>query len=293
MRKFLIYWFSDKLCDLYMIISGNQLKNVMQRDRDSSVYTYDFMMNLKEKDYPKYLCKAYLIKTGRKLNLHNPISLSEKVQWLKIYDNLPIKSQLTDKVLVREWVKNKIGEEYLKPVLWIGDRFDDIPFDTFPNSFIIKCNHGCKWNIIIKDKNNFLSNKILTKKIKKKIDGWMSQSFFGWSDFELQYKGIKPRIIVEKLMRENINDNSEELWIWCANSEPYTTGDNNELSQKALELSHILAEGFKFVRVDWIVYNKKLYFGEMTFTPLSGFFKDNVYMNDFYEKLSKKISIKR
>ena len=118
---------------------------VRLRNNGASAFDYNYMMALDKKDYAKYLCEAYLIKTGQKLNLKHPKTLNEKIQWLKIYDNIPIKAQLTDKILVRDWVKDKIGEEYLKPVLWIGDKFEDIPFDTLPDSFIIKANHGCRW----------------------------------------------------------------------------------------------------------------------------------------------------
>ena len=131
-----------------------------------SVFDYDFMMSLNEKDYPYYLSQAYLVKTGQKLNLRHPKTLNEKIQWLKIYDNKPIKSQLTDKILVRDWVREEIGDEYLKPVLWIGDKFDDIPFDSLPISFIVKCNHGCKWQYIIKNKQEFLNKKDLLIQLK-------------------------------------------------------------------------------------------------------------------------------
>ena len=125
------------------------------RNNGDSVFDYDFLMSLDEKDYPYYLSQAYLVKTGQKLNLRHPKTLNEKIQWLKIYDNKPIKTTLTDKILVRDWVKEKIGEEYLKPVLWIGDKFDDIPFDIMPDSFIVKCNHGCKWQFTVKNRQDF------------------------------------------------------------------------------------------------------------------------------------------
>ena len=263
------------------------------RNNGDAVFNYDFMMSLKEKDYPKYLCLAYKIKTGQKLNLKHPKTLNEKIQWLKIYDNIPIKAQLTDKVLVRDWVKEKIGEEYLKPVLWIGDNFDDIPFDKLPNSFIIKCNHGCKWQFIIKNKNKFIENKQVYSYVKNHIDGWMKQSFFGWSDFETQYLNIKPQIIIESLLRDNINKSNNEFWVWCVDSLSYIMKSEKEYHKKALELSSILAKDFKFVRVDWIVYKGKLYFGEMTFTPMSGFLTEDMYRQSFYENISKHFSVKR
>ena len=101
------------------------------------VFDYNFLMSLDEKDYSKYLSQAYFIKTGKKLNLRKPKTINEKIQWLKIYDNLAIKTLLTDKVLVRDWIKEKISDEYLKSVLWVGKSFDSIPFDSLPNFLLL------------------------------------------------------------------------------------------------------------------------------------------------------------
>ena len=149
------------------------------RYNGSSVFDYNFLMNLKEQDYPKYLSQSYYIKFGQKLNLRHPKTINEKIQWLKLYDNIPMKTLLSDKVLVRDWVKEKIGEKYIKPILWTGNNFNDIPFNSLPDNFIIKANHGCSWNIFIKDKNKFLLNEKLFQYTKEQIDGWMDQKFFG------------------------------------------------------------------------------------------------------------------
>ena len=258
------------------------------RDKDSSVFDYDFIMSLEEKKYPKFLCIAYQIKTGFKLNLKHPKTLNEKIQWLKIYDNIPLKTMLTDKVLVREWIKEKIGEEYLKPVLQICNSFDEIVFDKLPERFIIKCNHGCKWQIIIKEKNKFIGNKQIYNYVKKQFDGWMEQSFFGWSDFETQYKNIVPKIIIETLLRdEKFSKTKKEVKNCCFNGIPYynqltsyipeqyqdifdinlnkvntifeprtylpSEKEADELVEKSVELSKILAKNLKFVRVDWMI----------------------------------------
>ena len=279
-------------------------------------------MSLNEKDYPYYLSQAYLVKTGQKLNLKHPKTLNEKIQWLKLFDNKQQKSELTDKVLVRDWVREKIGDEYLKPVLWIGDKFDDIPFSSLPFSFIVKCNHGCKWQFIIKDKDKFLNEKRLFNTIKMYTDNWLIQSFFGWSDFETQYLNIKPKIIIEPLFKE-----FEEVEVLCFNGMPkiiqklyldnnktrfYHTFDENfnsinlnfraeekyfeteadENLKKAVELSKTLAKGFKFVRIDWMIYKNKLYFAEMTFTPYSGFIFFPENHNKLQRKLGKMLNLK-
>ena len=256
------------------------------------------MLSLDDKEYPYYLSQAYFLKTGEKLNLRKPKTLNEKIQWLKLYDNLPIKTTLTDKVLVRDWIKTQIGDEYLKPVLWIGDSFDDIPFSSLPNSFIIKVNHGCKWHVVVKNKNEYLSTQ-QTYNFSRNLF-WLNQTYFGWSDFETQYKNIIPKIIIEELLY----DKNVSFQIWCFNGKPLisrvfnggniTSLDENleninikfltenkygvtyfidcvDILKNAIDLSKKLSKDFKLVRVDWMVYNNKLYFEEMTFTPLSGF----------------------
>lgn len=93
--------------------------------------------------------------TNKNLNLENPKTYTEKIQWIKLYDIDNLKTKLADKYLVRDWVKNKIGEKYLIPLLGVWDKFNDINFNNFPNKFVLKCNHGSSMNIIVLDKNKF------------------------------------------------------------------------------------------------------------------------------------------
>ncbi len=292
------------------------------------IFDYDFLMNLNEKEYPKYLKMAYNIILKQKLNLKHPKNINEKIQWLKIYDNMPVKTQLTDKVKVRDWVKEKIGENYLKPVLQICSSFDEIDFDNLPESFIVKCNHGCKWHFKVKDKKSYLENEKLYNISKNYINSWMAQSFFGWSDFEPQYKNIKPQIIIEPLLTSNNNEPPEEYEVYCFNSEPkisqkcyrknsqdnrhvnsfdcyfkpvnlkfikndvleYSEADN--YLKEAVKLSKILAQDFKFVRVDWMKNKDKLYFAEMTFTPYSGFYEFDDEYKSWLLRLGNMLDLK-
>lgn len=269
--------------------------------------TDEEILKLPKEKYPNYLKRKYFFELKEVLNLKNPKHVGEQIQWLKLYDNTPIKTQLTDKILVRDWIKEKIGEEYLKPIYWIGDNFDDIPFDTLPNDFYIKTNHGCKWHMYIKDKNKFLTEKPLYNYTKNKFETWLKKRF-GIQNLELQYLNIEPKLFIEENVNKNKENGNIDIEIWCFNktvkftriakyhsnpdhnqviiydenlniiklqtnnqnmSEDFTI--SNEL-KKAIELSKQLSKNFKLVRVDWFLSNRKLYFNEMTFTPCAGFF---------------------
>lgn len=258
------------------------------------------------KDQEAYL-KAWVLKmTGKELNLDNPQTYNEKIQWMKLYDSTPLKTRLTDKYLVREWVKEKIGEKYLVSLLGVWDKFDDIDFDKLPQKFVLKCNHGCGMNIIVTDKSMF--NK---EDAKKKINSWMDTDFSVRNGLELHYKAIRPKIIAEEYL-ENDNNELYDYKIWCFNGNPEyiqfiserksSSGykmaffdqnwekqsfvSNHTLIEKKIEkpsnldemlrLSSILSKEFSYVRVDFYRLNDgTLKFGEMTFTPASGTCKWN------------------
>ena len=270
-------------------------------------YEYEDLLNLSEREYPNYLKKIFKNKTGKELNLKHPKTFNEKIQWIKLYDkNLKKKGELTDKIKVREFVMWKIGENYLKPMLFTCKSFDEIPFFFLPNSFIIKANNGCKWQYKIKDKNKFLSEEKLYLYVRNKFNNWMKQRFCYWAGFEMQYKYIEPQIIIEPVLIDDDRDYAIEYEIYCFNGVPkiYQRVEydipvhccvyekNYEESKitfnpayvkyymepeqtliEAVELSKILSKDFNLVRVDWLLYNNNIYFNEMTFTPFSGFYQ--------------------
>lgn len=248
--------------------------------------------------YPYLLKRWYKINTGKTLDLKHPKTFNEKIQWLKLYDSTPLKTKLADKYLVRNWVKEKIGEEYLIPLLGVWKKFDDIDFDKLPNQFVLKTNHGSGMNIIVKDKSKFDK-----KDAKQKFDKWLKINYAFKFGFELHYKNIKPLIIAEKYL-ENINGETKDYKFLCFDGEPkciwvdsdrYSEHKRNVFDlnwneqkitfhnyeqakfiekpvnlEKMTELSKILSEGFKHVRVDFYEVNNKVYFGEVTFTSSSG-----------------------
>ena len=286
-------------------------------------WEYDFLVNLDESEYPKYLKKIFKYRTGKTLNLKHPKTFNEKIQWLKLYDATPLKRDLTDKVRVRDYVREKIGEEYLKPVLQICNSFEEIDFDKLPNAFVMKCNHGCKWQYIIKKKEEYLNTPKLMEITKRQMTGWLEQEFWPWEGFEMQYKGIEPKILIEPLLLDDININTREIEIYCFNGIPkiyvnvkYENGrqicyyDENfnysdlilhpdgknviiktpadNLLKQSVMLSKTLSKGFKLARVDWMIYQNKLYFSELTFTPYAGLIS---FDSKWGKKLGKLIEI--
>lgn len=251
--------------------------------------------------YKENIEKAYYKVFQKKLDLKNPKTFAEKMQWLRVYDNTPLKKQLADKYLVRNWVREKIGEEYLIPLLGAYDKFNKIDFDKLPDSFVIQCNHGCGYNIIVRDKKDFD-----IKSAQKKVNFWMKEDYayrFG----EIHYKDIKRKIIITQYLEELSGDISDYKY-FCFNGKPrcimycsdrksgvvknsfFDLNWNNlkfhyfgELLQDSVEkpenlelmnkLAEKLAGDFPHVRVDFYNINGKIYFGEMTFTAYGGYFR--------------------
>lgn len=249
----------------------------------------------------KHLKRWYYRKTNHKLNLIKPQTYGEKIQWLKLNDSTLLKSELADKYAVRNWIKNKIGTDYLIPLIGYWKKFDDINFDNLPNQFVLKCNHGSGYNIAVKDKSQFDYDEA-----KKQFDIWMKEDYGFRQGLELHYSRIKRKIIAEEYIDSSLSE--VELQAYCFNGKvkfiSYLTDKSQEKRYKCLftpnwqvaefkmgvekfldfeivppkpkcleeflEISEKLAQGFYHVRVDFIIYNGKLKFREMTFTPSNG-----------------------
>ena len=145
--------------------------------------------------------KAYFrLKVKRKLNLKRPETLNEKLQWMKFNYRKPFFSLVSDKYAVRKYIQEKVGEQYLIPLIGRYEKFDDINFEELPNQFIIKCNHDSGGYYICRDKS-----KLDIKAAKKKINSHLKKNFY-YIGREWQYKNIKPCIVVEKLMLDENNE---------------------------------------------------------------------------------------
>ena len=275
----------------------NKITKYIKKPKLIIIYLINKSFFLPDKLYLRWKFKLIM---GYKLNLKNPKTFNEKLQWLKLYDRNPEYIKMVDKYEVREYIKEKIGEEYLIPLIGVYDKFDDIDFNKLPNQFVIKCNHDSGGLVICKDKN-----KLNISMARKKINKSLKRNYY-YSGREWPYKNVKPKILIEKYMedkaaRELIDykfmcfDGKPQLSFTC--SERYDDGlkvtffdfNWNKLpferyypsSDKKivkpinydlmLKFSKILSDNIPFVRVDWYEINGKLYFGELTFYPGSGF----------------------
>lgn len=260
-------------------------------------------MNLIRLSDKKFIEYRFLSEMGYKLNLKNPKTFNEKLQWLKLYDRNPEYTKMVDKYEVREYIKEKIGEEYLIPLIGVYDKFDDIDFDKLPNQFVIKCNHDSGGLVICKDKS-----KLDIESARKKINKSLKTNYY-YSGREWPYKNVKPRIIIEKYMEDSNKSDLIDYKLFCFNgipkivlvcSERFSSSNMCETwfdmdwklidmtesghrvdstiskpkqLKKMVELSKKLSKNIPFIRVDWYEIGDKLYFGELTFYPASGFEK--------------------
>lgn len=156
----------------------------------------------------------FKLRSGCDLDLENPKTFNEKIQWLKLYDSTPLKTRLADKYEARAWIKEKIGEKYLVPLLGVWDSFDEIDFDKLPEKFVLKTTHGSGYNVVVKDKFKFDKAEA-----KKKITDWLSRKFEYQGGFEMHYAGIKPRVIAEEFL--DIDESGAYEWqAFCFNGKP-------------------------------------------------------------------------
>lgn len=243
----------------------------------------------------KFMYRLHLEKT---LNLENPKTFNEKLQWLKLYDRKDIYSIMVDKYRVKEYVANIIGKEYIIPTLGVWDHYDDIDFNVLPEKFVLKCTHDSGGLVICKNKSE------LGLKTKCKIERSLRRNYY-WIAREWPYKTVKPRIIAEQYMTDGESDLNDYKF-FCFNGKvkcfkidfdrfanhkanyydiemnllPFGERvcppdferhfDKTENFEKMVQLAEKLAEGSRFLRVDFYNMNGNIYFGELTFYPNSG-----------------------
>ena len=258
----------------------------------------DFWNFLPDKTYIKLLYRA---KMGKKINLDDPQTFNEKMQWLKLYDRRDIYTTMVDKYEAKKYVANIIGEEHIIPTIAVYDKFDDIDFDSLPKQFVIKCTHDSGGLVICKDKN-----KLDLKAARKKINKCLKHNFY-YRGREWPYKNVKPRIIIEKFMSlggkkgvidykfQMMNGKLKYCYV-CTDRDKghvkFTHYDNNknlmDLIQSGyendpvkgklpktynemLKYAEILSKDTPSIRVDFYDIDGKIYFGELTFYDSAGF----------------------
>lgn len=279
-----------------------------------------FDNNIFRIDDEKYLKIKYRYLLNRKLNLNNPQSFNEKLQWLKLHKQNPEYSKLVDKFEVKEILKNELKGldiNFIK-TLGIYDNFEQIDFNKLPQQFVIKCTHDSGSYKIIKDKGK-INYKELSNFYKKKL----KKNFF-YESREYPYKSIKPRIIIEEFIqdsnREGLLDYKFQCFygkvdniLVCVDREketgvkyhyfdrewkykPYNPyeGINEknvnvakpEKLEEMIKIAEKISKDIPEVRVDLYLVNGKIYFGELTFFSQGGF------DNDITEKADKIIGEK-
>lgn len=268
-------------------------------------------LKLRRMDDKTYLSFQFYRKMKKELNLDNPITFNEKLQWLKLYDRQDYYTKLVDKNLAKETVGKIIGNEYIIPTLGVYEKFEDIDFSKLPEKFVMKCTHDSGGIVICRDKS-----KLNLKKAKKKIDKSLKNNYYyQWREWP--YKNIEPKIIIEQYMEDGLNSQLNDYKMMCFNGKVkcsfvctdrdnkkeglavtfydinwnkmsfrrHYRNDKNEIEkpknyEKMIELTEKICEKIKFARVDWYEIKGKLYFGEVTFFPGAGMEEFEPYVYD-------------
>lgn len=248
----------------------------------------------------KYLRLRYKCIMGKELNLENPITYNEKLQWLKLYDRKPEYTKMVDKYEAKKYVSDIIGNEYIIPTLGVWEKAEDIDFDALPNEFVLKCTHDSGGMVICNDKS-----QLDIQSTKATLNHFLNRNFYSLHR-EWPYKNVKPRIIAEKYMVDESGYELKDYKFFCFDGKVnamFIATDRNEKTEtcfdffdrdfnhmpvinghpntkkelkkplgfeKMIELAERLSIGIPQVRIDFYDINGKVYFGEMTFFHWSG-----------------------
>lgn len=296
---------------------ANKLRSACKVIADAD-YRFMILANLGFFNYmpdERFLKKRFKHTFGKELDLENPKTFNEKLQWLKIHDRNPAYVKLVDKYAVREFIAEQLGEEFLIPLLGVWERPDDIDFSTLPDRFVLKCNHNSGLGMCIcKDKKT-----LDIKKVKNELRKGLTQNYY-LTGREWPYKDVPRKIICEQYMTDTPEatdftdykffcfDGTVDCVMVClerssGNTKFYFFDKEWQLKRlnvrgknapagftipkpqcmdQMFEIAARLSVGLPFVRVDLYQSNGKIYFGEMTFFPDSGFDKNILPETDRY-----------
>lgn len=272
-----------------------------------------------------YLKRLYKKLMNEKLNLKEPQTFNEKLQWLKLYDRKKIYTTMVDKYEMKKYIQGRLGKEYTIPTFGIWNRFEDIEFDKLPEKFVLKCTHDSGSTVICE------KSKVDYILLKKQINKSLKQDFY-YLFREWPYKNVKKRIMAEEFMedytgslidykiysfngkcdyvmvcldREKENEKTKFIYYdknWNIKKEfsndGMKYGDKIHLKkpknlEKMFEFASKLSKGIPFVRVDFYEVEDKLYVGELTFFPSGGFDKNRTKQISNYLDQNLDISIVR
>lgn len=258
---------------------------------------FDFRF-LSDKKYIKWMFRGMM---GKPLNLNNPQTYNEKLQWLKLYDRKPEYTIMADKYAVRDIIRTKIGEEYLIPLIGVWNSAEEIDFDSLPNQFVLKCTHDSKSVIICKNKKTFD-----IEAAKEKLTKAMKRNYF-YEGRQWSYKNIIPRVIAEQYIKDDVVQDLidykffafdgivKAIFVVSDRDNPseeskydFLDMDFNRLDlvhghpnskilpqkpknlEQMVELAGILSKDLPQARIDFYEVNGRVYFGEITFFHASG-----------------------
>ena len=249
----------------------------------------------------QFLRRMYRVQMGRELNLDNPVTYTEKLQWLKLYDHRPEYTVMVDKYAAKQYVADRIGEQYVIPLLGVWERVEDIDFDALPEKFVLKTTHDSGALVICKDKSTLDIDAA-----KKRLGHFLKRKYYDCNR-EWPYKNVKPRIIAEAYMEDSkykelrdykfftFGGTPKVLYIAQGrgrgeptvadffdmdfNHLPFTIDHDTadvppekpECFEEMKRLAAVLSEGTPQLRVDFYEVDGRVYFGEMTFFHCSGF----------------------
>ena len=246
-----------------------------------------------------YLKMVYWLSMGKKLNLKDPKTFNEKLQWLKLYNRKPEYTVMVDKVKAKEYVAKIIGKEHIIPTLGVWDDPDEIDFDKLPEQFVLKCNHNSGLGMCIcRDKG-----KLDIAKVKHELRKRLRQDYY-MTNREWSYKNVPRKIMAEKFMQDGNKPDLTDYKFFCFNGEPkmmYVSHDNAEYAttdffdmdynrlpirmkdpnsevlpeqpkefEEMKQYARQLSKNIPFLRVDFYVISHVVYFGELTFFHNSG-----------------------
>lgn len=251
-----------------------------------------------------YLSVLWKMKMGYELDWKHPKTFNEKLQWLKLHDRNPLYTTLVDKYRVKQWVADKIGEQYVIPTLAVYNSVDEIDLDKLPDQFVLKCNHDSGSAVICRDKSTFD-----LEVVKRKLGDALKKNFY-WEAREWPYKNVKRCVLAEKFLEGlDVKSAPADYKFYCFGGEPklfYITSDKGgilptredffdidgrhlDIQDKnypnnprripqlpsqlddMLRVSRILAKGTMHLRVDFYEIAGRVYCGELTFYEDGGF----------------------